>query len=50
MNNFELKIVASEWDGAWFCDKCFSMHHYTEKAYVRFGKKYCVKCRKEFKK
>ena len=46
---FEIKKVASEWDGAWFCEKCWSMHHWKEKAYVDQdnGDKLCEQCAKE---
>ena len=46
---FEVKKVATEWDGAWFCEKCWGMHHWKEKAYVDQdnGDKLCEHCAKE---
>ena len=43
---FEIKKVATEWDGAWFCDKCQKMLHWKEKAYVDQdnGDKLCKEC------
>ena len=43
----EHKIVASEWDHGWFCDKCESLQHWKTKAYVENGEKFCEKCYKE---
>ena len=40
----ERKRVATEWDGCWFCDKCYSMHHWKEEAYVENGEKLCKDC------
>ena len=40
----EQKRVATEWDGCWFCDKCYSMHHWKEKAFVENGEKLCKDC------
>ena len=34
---FEQHRAATEWDGAWFCDKCGSMNHYKTKAFNRIG-------------
>ncbi len=36
--------VATEWDGCWFCDKCYSMHHWKTKAFVEDGQKLCADC------
>ena len=46
---FETKSVANERDGAWFCDKCFGLHHWTEEAYVDLDNndKLCERCAKE---
>ena len=40
----EERLVANERDGGWFCDECDMLHHWTEKAFVINGKKYCEKC------
>lgn len=39
--------VATEWDGGWFCSKCYSMHHWKEKAWRRTGKyeQLCENCK-----
>ena len=42
--------VATEWDGAWFCDKCFKMEHYTVKAYIVHNEKLCEKCFEKIQK
>ena len=43
---FEIKKVASEWDGAWLCEKVWKMQHWKEKAYVDQdnGDKLCKEC------
>ena len=43
---YEKKIVATEWDGGWFCDKCDTLHHWDEEAYVPLGSrlKLCERC------
>lgn len=40
--------ATTEWDGCWFCSNCYSMNHYTEKAWQRIGtkEKLCEKCKK----
>lgn len=44
------KIVAVEWDGAWFCEHCWSAQHWTEKANItENGKKICDKCVDKYK-
>jgi len=44
---FEKVICATEWDGCWFCSKCYSMHHYTQEAYRPIGSnlKLCENCK-----
>jgi hypothetical protein len=44
---FEKVICATEWDGCWFCSKCYSMHHWKEKAWRRTGKyeQLCENCK-----
>lgn len=43
----ERKRVATEWDGCWFCDKCYSMHHWKTKAFIEDGQKLCADCYNE---
>ena len=46
MKRFQKKKVAVEWDGGWFCDCCYSFHHWEEEAFVDIdcGDKLCTKC------
>ena len=38
--------VATEWDGAWCCDKCWTAQHWKKEAFVdeHSGRKLCEKC------
>ena len=49
IEEFDIKQVALEWDGVWFCENCWKAHHWKEKAYVRMvnNSKYCKKCAEE---
>lgn len=49
---FEQHRAATEWDGAWFCDKCGSMNHYKTKAFNRIGmkEKLCSKCKEKLER
>lgn len=39
------KRVATEWDGAWCCDKCFKAQHWTTKANITIkNEKICDNC------
>ena len=44
------KRVAVEWDGAWFCEHCWSSQHWTKEANItENGKKICDKCIDKYK-
>lgn len=43
------KIVATEWDGAWFCEHCWGSQHWTKEANIVNGKKICDKCVDKYK-
>lgn len=34
----------SEWDGGWFCERCWLIQHWKTKAYKYKGKCLCRKC------
>lgn len=44
VDSYERKMVASEWDGGWFCADCDSLKHWKEKAYMVHGYPHCRCC------
>lgn len=47
--------AATEWDMAWFCDKCENMNSWREKGWVNKNnlypnRVYCNKCKEELEK
>lgn len=43
--------VATEWDGGWFCDRCYNLQHWKKKANInQKNEKICDKCLDKLKK
>ena len=37
--------VATEWDGGWFCERCYNLQHWKKKANInQKNEKICDKC------
>ena len=43
--------VATEWDGGWFCERCYNLQHWKKEANInQKNEKICDKCLDKLKK
>lgn len=46
LDNVPKQQGAVEWDMGWFCDRCDTLRHWGEEAYILNNRKYCEDCAK----